>query len=104
MYKIKPFYFRLREADDIIVTANFDFLIKDLMETLNIKSYVCSKTDGMGRVDELCFGKNKVKMFRELYPDAVIDNFYTDSVNDTPLMEISEHAFLVTGNKIEQVK
>ena len=40
----------------------------------------------------------------EMYPGAHIDNFYTDSMNDKAMMDISDHVFLVNGNKIEQIK
>ena len=104
MHKIKPFYFRQRQEDDIIISASPDIFLFDILRRLNIKNYICSKTDGNALITDLCFRDRKVELFREKYPDAVIDNFYTDSVNDTPLMEISEHAFIVSGNKIKQVK
>ena len=74
------------------------------MHRLNIKNYICSRTDGNAHIVDLCFRAKKVDRFKEMYPDTTIDNFYTDSVNDTPMMEISEHAFLVSGNKMKQVK
>ena len=102
--EIKPFYFRQRQDDDIIISASPEVLLDDVMHRLNIKNYICSRTDGNAHITDLCFRGRKVELFKEMYPDTVIDNFYTDSVNDTPMMEISEHAFLVSGNKIKQVK
>jgi len=104
MHKVKLFYFRQRQEDDIIISASPEMFLKDVLERLNIKNYICSKTDENANITDLCFRGRKVELFREKYPDAVIDNFYTDSVNDTPMMEISEHAFIVSGNKIKQVK
>ena len=47
----------------------------------------------------------KVPAFLEAFPDAHIDNFYTDSPkNDAPLIHMAEHAFAVKGNKITQIK
>ena len=104
IHKIKPFYFRQRQDDDIIISASPEVLLDDVMHRLNIKNYICSRTDGNAHITDLCFRGRKVELFKEMYPDTIIDNFYTDSVNDTPMMEISEHAFLVSGNKIKQVK
>ncbi len=104
IHKIKPFYFRQRQDDDVIISASPEVLLDGVMERLNIKNCICSRTDGKGHFTDLCFRGRKVELFKEAYPDTRIDNFYTDSVNDTPLMEISEHAFLVSGNKIKQVK
>ncbi len=45
------------------------------------------------------------KRFRELYgPDVVIDEFYTDSKFDQPMIDMARHAFMVKGNTITQVK
>ena len=38
---------------------------------------------------------SKVKAFKERYPNAVVEEFYTDSYNDKPLMEISKKTYLV---------
>lgn len=60
---------------------------------------VCSK------VTYLNFNTNKAKRFRELYgPDVVIDEFYTDSKFDQPMIDMARHAFMVKGNTITQVK
>ena len=40
----------------------------------------------------------------ELYPDAEIENFYTDSMNDSAMMDISEHVYLVKKDKITKIK
>ncbi|RDX05699.1 haloacid dehalogenase, partial [Bifidobacterium longum] len=41
----------------------------------------------------------------ELYgPDVVIDEFYTDSKFDQPMIDMARHAFMVKGNTITQVK
>ena len=84
IHKIKPFYFRQRQDDDIIISASPEVLLDDVMHRLNIKNYICSRTDGNAHITDLCFRGRKVELFKEMYPDTVIDNFYTDSVNDTP--------------------
>ena len=42
--------------------------------------------------------------FFEEYPDTEIENFYTDSLNDQPLIDISKNAYLVKGDKITKIK
>ena len=47
----------------------------------------------------------KIPAFLEAFPDAHVENFYTDSPkNDAPLIDMAEHAFLVKGDKITQIK
>lgn len=57
------------------------------------------------RVTYLNFNTNKPKRFHEVVgPDAVIDEFYTDSRFDQPMIDMARTAFMVSGNRITQVK
>lgn len=104
-HKIKPWYNEVRKDDDIIVSGTTDFLLDEIAARIGLKNYVGSSIDEKtGKFKRLCFLENKVKIFRELYPDAHIDNFYTDSMNDKAMMDIADHVYFVTGNKIEQIK
>jgi hypothetical protein len=62
------------------------------------KSFVVKNPINTQREDE------KVKAFFEAYPNAEIDDLYTDSFNDKPLMDISKNVYLVKGNKIKKIK
>ena len=46
-----------------------------------------------------CHGQEKVRRFREVYPDQKVENFYSDSRSDTPMAKLAEHAWLVKGEK-----
>lgn len=75
------------------------------MKRIGVKNYVGSSIDkNTGKFIRLCFLENKVKIFNELYHGAHIDNFYTDSMNDKPMMDIADRVFFVTGDKIVQIK
>lgn len=103
--KIKPWYNEIRRDDDIIVSGTTDFILEEIMKRMGIKNYISSSIDkNTGKFRRLCFLENKVKLFNQYYPGAHIDNFYTDSMNDKPMMDISDRVFLVTGDKIEQIK
>ena len=41
---------------------------------------------------------------RSRRPDTVIDEFYTDSRFDQPMIDMARTAFMVSGNRITQVK
>ena len=72
---------------------------------MNIKHFVGSKTDLENRkLINFCFRENKVKAFKEKFPDAVIDNFYTDSLNDQPMIDLAKNAFLVKGDRLIKIK
>lgn len=104
-HKIKPWYAGVQRDDDIIVSGTTDFILDEIAKRIGIKNYVGSSIDRKtGKFIRLCFLDNKVKIFNELYPDAHIDNFYTDSMNDKPMMDLADHVYFVTGDKIEQIK
>lgn len=103
--KIKPFYFRLRKEDDVILSAGFDIVLAEMGRRMNIKNIVATETDRENfKIVNFCFRENKVKAFKAHYPDVVIENFYTDSLNDKPIIDLAENAYLVKGNKITKIK
>lgn len=104
-YKIKSFYIKQRQEDDIIISACLDFVLAEICRRLGVKNYIASEVEYETRkLIRFCYQDNKVKMFRERYPDAEIDNLYTDSFNDKPLMDISKNVFFVKGSTIKQIK
>lgn len=106
MHKIKPFYKAQQQPDDLIITASPDFTIAEICERLGIENYISSKVDmKTGKILLFCMRSNKIKAFFEEYPDAQIENFYTDSPkNDKPLIDIAQNAFVVKNNEITQIK
>lgn len=104
-YKIKSFYLRQRKDDDIIISACVDVVLEEICRRLNIKNFVGSAVDLEKRkLLNFCYRENKVKVFKEKFPDAVIDNFYTDSLNDQPMIDLAQNAYLVKGDKITKIK
>ena len=102
---IKPFYSEIRKDDDVILSAGFDIVLAEMGRRLGIKNIVSTETDRENfRIISFCFRENKVKAFKKYYPDAVIENFYTDSLNDQPIIDLAKNAYLVKGNKITKIK
>ena len=100
--KIKNFYYDLHTEDDIVLSASFGFILKPVMKRLGIKHLVCSEINMKnGNIDRLCYRRNKKMLFDELY-GGTIENFYTDSLNDMPLINVAENAFIVKGEKIKK--
>lgn len=103
--KIKPWYAEVQQDTDIVVSGSTDFILDEIMKRMGIKNYVGSSIDKKtGKFTRLCFLENKVKIFKELYPDAHIVNFYTDSMNDKAMMDIAEHVYFVKKDKIKKIK
>ena len=104
MHKIKPFYKEIQSDDDLIISGSPEFSLDIICKRLGIKKYIGSIIEEDGNIKRLCIRENKVTAFLNEYPHTEIENFYTDSVNDLPLIEISKNAYLVKGNKITKIK
>ena len=102
--RIKPWY--QPEPNDVILTASFDLTVGEACRRLGVRNLVASKVDmETMKVTYLNFNTNKARRFRELYgPDAVVDEFYTDSKFDQPMIDMARRAFMVKGDTITRVK
>lgn len=101
--KIKKFYFDTQREDDIIISASPTFILNEICGRLGIKHlYATNVNLQTGEIiGENCYGEEKVKRFYEAgYNKDSIDNFYSDSLSDSPLAEISKKAFIVSKEKI----
>lgn len=102
---IKPFYRRLQREDDIIITASPEFMMREICDRLGIHNLVATHMDiKTGDIKRACFREGKIDCLREDFPDAVIDDFYTDSMNDSFLFPFAKRVFMVKGNKIKRIK
>ncbi|PJM76863.1 haloacid dehalogenase-like hydrolase [Bifidobacterium felsineum] len=104
MSKIKPWY--KPQPDDVILTASFDVTVGEACRRLGVKRLIASTIDpATFEVTYLNFNTNKPKRLRQVVgPDAVIDEFYTDSAFDQPMIDMARKGFMVKGNTITQVK
>ena len=105
MHKIKPFYLRQQQADDVIITASPHFMMDDICERLGVRHLIASDFDiKTGEVRSACFRERKLDLFRAAFPDGEIDDFYTDSVNDSFLFPLAKRVFMVKGSRIRQIQ
>lgn len=102
--KIMPWYLAQRRADDVIISASPEFLLAIPAKKLKIQTLIASRVD---RKTGKFFGKNckgseKVRRFREIYPNDRIDCFYSDSRSDLPMAKLAERAFLCNRGHLTQ--
>jgi len=105
-YKIKDWYIKQKNDNDVIISASPYFLVNELLKPLNIKYVIASDVDKKtGKfLSKNCYGEEKVKRFEEVFPNKKIDSFYSDSMSDLPMMKLAEKSYLVKDNKIEKIK
>lgn len=94
---MNEWFYSIHREDDVVVSASPEFLIIPACERLGIRCVIASRVDKRtGKYTGLnCHGKEKVVRFREVFSDAAIEEFFSDSLSDTPLAEISKKAYLV---------
>ena len=96
---LKDWYFAQKREDDLIISASPEFLLEPLMKRLELTMIASRVAAETGIYEGLnCHGEEKVRRMRELYPEAEIDGFYSDSKSDTPLAKLARNAYLVSGD------
>jgi len=94
--KISSWYLAQKKSDDLIISASPSCIIGPIAKRLGV-DYMATEYDReLGVfVNNLMYAKEKAKyMIDHGFP--VIDNFYSDSLADTPLALCAEKAYLIT--------
>ena len=102
--KIKDWYMSQRKKDDLVISASPEFLLEEICARIGIKFLIASQVDKRsGKYTGVnCYGAEKVRRFRESFPDVIIESFYSDSRSDTPMAMIAKKAFIVKGNVVRK--
>lgn len=104
IHKLKPQFLKKLKKDDLIITGCPNFLIEYIKDKLNVDNIICTEFNlETKKLEFLCFGKNKVKIFKELCKDQKINEFYTDSLADIPFMQLSDKVYLVNKDEIKLI-
>ncbi|MCD7775204.1 MAG: haloacid dehalogenase-like hydrolase [Clostridiales bacterium] len=90
-----------RERYSVIVSASPDLIISEIAKRIEIDDYICTIHDKNGAViGKNCHDAEKVRRFREKYPDAEVINVYSDSIkNDKYIFSLAKHCFHVVKGK-----
>lgn len=100
-HKIKAYYRMQQKENDVILSASIHCLLEEIANRIGISHLICTRMDKeTGEVLSLCYRETKADLFRTQFPDAEIENFYTDSFNDAAMMKLAKHTYLVKGNKV----
>jgi HAD superfamily phosphoserine phosphatase-like hydrolase len=99
---LKQWYLGQKRADDLIISASPEFLLKPVCDRLGV-ALIASRVDPKTGVYDgtNCHGEEKVRRLRAERPEVEIDRFYSDSRSDTPLARLAREAFLVTDDEIK---
>ena len=94
--RIAPWYLKQKRPDDLIISASPTCIIGPIAKRLGV-NYMATEFDREFGVflNNLMYAREKSKyIFDHGFP--MIENFYSDSLADTPLALCAEKAYLVT--------
>ena len=98
---IQSWYLQKKQDDDIIISASPEFLIGPIAKRLGVRYIATRLSPNSGKIcGTNCHDEEKVRRFRQEYPGAHIDEFYSDSLSDTPMAKIADKAFIVNKGEI----
>lgn len=99
--RIEKWYLAQKQEDDLIISASPEFLLIPICKRLGVKFISTRMDKHTGKIiGENCSNTEKVRRLYEEYPEAVIDEFYSDSLIDTPLAKLASKAFIVRYDKL----
>ena len=100
--RVKPFYAGTHRPDDVVISASPEFLIRPACERLGVGCVMGSPVDSRTGCfsGPNCHGEEKVRRFRQCFPDARIDEFFSDSLSDSPLAALARTAWLVQCDRL----
>ncbi|MGM9937385.1 MAG: HAD-IB family phosphatase [Candidatus Ornithomonoglobus sp.] len=103
--KLKPVILEMLTASDAVISASPSFLFNGIKDRLNGARLITTEInlDTM-EIESLCYGENKVKEYKKHFGSEPLVNYYTDNMNDMPMIRLAQNAWLVKGNDIKRIK
>ena len=94
--RVEDWYLQQKREDDLIISASPEFLLQPAADRLGVSLLATRMNPYTGKIEgKNCHDEEKVRRFRACYSAAVIENFYSDSLSDTPMARLAEKAWLV---------
>ena len=95
-----PWYLQQKRTDDLIISASPAFLLEPAAGKLGVRLIATDMNPFTGKIrGRNCHDEEKARRFREAYPDERVEEFYSDSLSDTPMAKLAERAYLVKGGE-----
>jgi len=98
---IGRWYMERRRADDLVISASPEFLLAPIVKELGVSLIATPMDKKTGKIyGKNCHDVEKVRRFYEDYPGAHTEEFYSDSLTDSPMAKIADSAYLVNRGKL----
>lgn len=92
---ISKWYLEQKRSDDLVISASPTYLLEPIIKKIgiNLIGTIVDKETGV-MIGNVRLAKEKAKYIIE-QGMPMIENFYSDSLSDTPLALLAEHAYIV---------
>ena len=98
---IYPWYIDRKRPDDLVISASPFFLVGEACRRLGIECMATDMDPATGQIRGTnCRREEKVRRYREIYGNIPVEEFYSDSYADRPMMELAESAFLMKNGAV----
>ncbi|MCR5090187.1 MAG: haloacid dehalogenase-like hydrolase [Oscillospiraceae bacterium] len=98
--RISAWYLEQKRPDDLIISASPAFLLQPAADRLAVRLIATDMNPYTGRIrGRNCHDTEKVRRYLKEYPTEAVEEFYSDSLSDTPMAKLAVRAFLVTGEE-----
>ena len=98
---IQKWYLERKRADDVIISGSPEFYVKKFGERFGFEAISTRMDKHTGRIEgKNCTGEEKIRRLLEAHPGAKVENFFSDSLKDTPMAEFADKAYLIKKGKI----
>lgn len=94
--RVLPWYLARKREDDLIISASPEFLILPACARLGVRGLASPVSPETGELlGPNCRGEEKTIRLRREFPDARLEEFFSDSLSDAPLARLAGRAWLV---------
>ena len=102
MQHIKQFYLDRKKDNDVVISASFGFIVNSFCERLGIKYVITSEYDiEKGHIiGKNCKGEEKVRKLFLYFKDPIINEAYSDSKSDIPMLSLGKKTYLVKNEEL----
>jgi HAD superfamily phosphoserine phosphatase-like hydrolase len=99
---IKPWYSARKHNKDIIISASPEFIIEPMAKKLGTRRLIATRMDKItGSIEgRNCRGVEKVKRLRSEIDNIQINECYSDSLSDLPLLKLAKEKYIVKKHAI----
>lgn len=94
---IFPYYHKIHQDDDVVISATPRFILKEITKRLKIKTLICSETDlTTGKmIGKMCFANEKEVYYNKVFNKKTFDNYYFDKDHDMCLLKYAKNGYRV---------